>query len=332
LTDTWRIPAVIWRALEQLGLPAARLTSEAGLPEAATDHAVEFSTAEIFRFWTAVERCGADPLLGFKMLRAASKVGSDSTFLAATRARTFGDALASYIASRRLHSPVEIRVTRLGNVTRYERHIPRAQTPEPPIAVDFTLGTLLSLGRVGVGLPLCPRYVELNRSDPGLPFVSEFYGCPIRFGASRNAIAFDAVVLGRRCLSHDPEVAEALQAVIAGSIGRRHAASDIGLRAREILGQAPSIDKPGIDAVARELGLSPRSFQRRLQERGLTYRGLVEEARLQPSLALLEQGQLSIVSIAHQLGYLDATSFSRAFRSWAGMAPREWRRCARQSQ
>lgn len=326
MTDTWRIPPVIWRALDQLGVPSRALSQEAGFSEnVATDPAAEFTTAQIFGFWKAAERRSGDPLLGFRMLKAAAAVGSDSTFLAATRARTFGAALESYIASRRLHSPVIIEKRQFGPVVRFERRIPRAVEPEPSIAVDFTLGTLLSLGRVGLGSPVTPRYVELARTDPALAFHGEFYGCTIRYGSSRNAIAFDEADLDRSHLSHDPEVAQALQAAIVSLIEKRGTVADVGLQAKEVLLKYQRADRVNLEAVARELGLSARSFQRKLKERGVTFRAIVEDVRLQPSLALLEQSRLTIGSIAHRLGYGDAATFSRAFKAWSGMSPREWR-------
>jgi AraC-like DNA-binding protein len=43
---------------------------------------------------------------------------------------------------------------------------------------------------------------------------------------------------------------------------------------------------------------------------------------------LLRASTLPVNSIAWSLGYADASAFSRAFRRWSGMTPREWREVA----
>jgi len=47
--------------------------------------------------------------------------------------------------------------------------------------------------------------------------------------------------------------------------------------------------------------------------------------------ALLRGGYAKILDIALDLGYSDHAHFTRAFHRWAGTAPREFRRLARQS-
>ena len=82
---------------------------------------------------------------------------------------------------------------------------------------------------------------------------------------------------------------------------------------------------PNIDAVARMLRLSTRTFQRLLHEQGLRYTELVDRCRCRAACEALTHTQTSVHAIATTLGYRDASSFSRAFRRWTGMAPRAYR-------
>ncbi|MBL9056932.1 MAG: helix-turn-helix transcriptional regulator, partial [Rhodobacteraceae bacterium] len=76
---------------------------------------------------------------------------------------------------------------------------------------------------------------------------------------------------------------------------------------------------------ARELGLSERTLQRRITEQGASYRGLLDEARQELGRHLLADGQNGIDEIAFLLGFQDTSSFYRAFRSWEGVTPSQWR-------
>ena len=82
---------------------------------------------------------------------------------------------------------------------------------------------------------------------------------------------------------------------------------------------------PSIEAVARLLCFSPRTFQRLLNEAGVSYSDLLDRCRCKAACQALEHTQQSIKDIAAALGYSDPTHFTRAFRRWAGVAPRAYR-------
>lgn len=83
---------------------------------------------------------------------------------------------------------------------------------------------------------------------------------------------------------------------------------------------------PTIVTVAEALGMSTRSLQRRLSEAGETHSSLLEDVRRRLALTRVEQAGYPITAIAHELGYSDSAHFTRAFRRWFGLSPRELRR------
>ena len=86
-----------------------------------------------------------------------------------------------------------------------------------------------------------------------------------------------------------------------------------------------SFGHPKIEEVADVTGLGVRSLQRRLQEHGLTYKLIVDQASFQKAQEYLRDPDLPLVEIAQQLGYFDQANFNRAFRRWAGVTPSEYR-------
>lgn len=83
---------------------------------------------------------------------------------------------------------------------------------------------------------------------------------------------------------------------------------------------------PSLETLAAQLNLSPRSFRRRLQSQGTSYRQLLEEARRRDAIHLLGQPDLEIQKIAGLLGYTDPANFTRAFRQWTGQSPSQYRK------
>lgn len=82
---------------------------------------------------------------------------------------------------------------------------------------------------------------------------------------------------------------------------------------------------PGIDDIAGHLNMSTRTVIRHLKHHNLSYRQLLENKRKDVSRQLLARPSLSITDIAYRLGYQEAANFTRAFKTWFGESPREWR-------
>jgi len=77
--------------------------------------------------------------------------------------------------------------------------------------------------------------------------------------------------------------------------------------------------------LAEMTGLSARTLQRLLAEKGTSYRELMDAARFEKARQLLHQNALSATEIAHLSGYTDPTNFARAFRRISGRSPSEYR-------
>lgn len=83
---------------------------------------------------------------------------------------------------------------------------------------------------------------------------------------------------------------------------------------------------PTLKNIASRLNTSPRTLQRRLKERGLTFTGLVDDARCYLAEYFLSRSNLHITDIGLLLGFSDNASLTRSFRKWHGVSPREFRR------
>ena len=80
-----------------------------------------------------------------------------------------------------------------------------------------------------------------------------------------------------------------------------------------------------IETIAESLAMSRRSLQRAIANRGLTYSQLLSESRLRRAVQWLDHTNKPIIEIAQDLGYTDASNFSRAFRRRTGLSPSDFR-------
>ncbi len=83
---------------------------------------------------------------------------------------------------------------------------------------------------------------------------------------------------------------------------------------------------PGLETLAEELHVTPRTLIRRLKQQDTSYRALLEAEQLDCADALLKQAALSVADVADKLGYSDPANFGRAFRNLTGVSPAAWRR------
>jgi AraC-like DNA-binding protein len=64
-----------------------------------------------------------------------------------------------------------------------------------------------------------------------------------------------------------------------------------------------------------------RTLFRRLRGAGTGIRELTNEVRFEIARQLLRNTRISLVQVAADLGYSEASAFTRAFRRWSGQTP-----------
>lgn len=78
--------------------------------------------------------------------------------------------------------------------------------------------------------------------------------------------------------------------------------------------------------LAEHCHTSPRTLLRRFQNAvGLSPIQYSQQLRVERAKALLESTKLSLEDITEQCGYADVSSFSKVFKQWARVTPREYR-------
>ncbi|MBI0424982.1 AraC family transcriptional regulator ligand-binding domain-containing protein [Acinetobacter sp. ACIN00229] len=81
-----------------------------------------------------------------------------------------------------------------------------------------------------------------------------------------------------------------------------------------------------IENVAKRMGYSPRMFQYQLKQKGLNFKQSLNQVRKEMAVKYLSDLNLSILEISYLLSYQEQTSFIRAFKSWMGLSPLQYRR------
>jgi AraC-like DNA-binding protein/CheY-like chemotaxis protein len=91
-----------------------------------------------------------------------------------------------------------------------------------------------------------------------------------------------------------------------------------------------SSSSTGVAHLARTCGMSRFTFSRTFRENfGISYRDFMMRKRLEKACKMLEQPDSTVTSVAHAVGFEDASYFARVFRRHIRKSPREYARTAR---
>lgn len=80
-----------------------------------------------------------------------------------------------------------------------------------------------------------------------------------------------------------------------------------------------------LNDIANQLFISPQTIQRRLSALGTSFNTIKENWRREHAIKLLQNSQMPIETISERLGFSEARSFTRAFKTWTGLSPRKYR-------
>ena len=173
-------------------------------------------------------------------------------------------------------------------------------------------------------LPSSVKFV--HRRKGGAPALEKFLGCDVTFGAATDEVAFPGTVKQMPVVSADPYLNKLLIRYCEEARSHREAGR-LTFRVAVENAIAPLLPHGRARAgeIARQLGMSLRTLERRLGSEGLTFTGILSELRVDLARRYLLEEDLAISKIAWLLGYQDVTAFTHAFKRSTGKSPREAR-------
>jgi AraC-like DNA-binding protein len=193
--------------------------------------------------------------------------------------------------------------------------------------IEFWVTSLVRICRQLTSRHLLPSCVRLvHRRNGGATQLEKFLGCDVEFGADTDEVAFPETVKQLPVVCADPYLNKLLIKYCDEARSHREAAR-LTCRVAVENAIAPLLPhgKAGVGEIARQLGMSPRTLERRLRSEGLTFGGVLSELRCDLAKRYLREDDMPISKIAWLLGYQESGGFTHAFKRWTGKTPREAR-------
>jgi len=194
-------------------------------------------------------------------------------------------------------------------------------------AVEFATSLLLSLYRTSTGRHIKPIEIRFShRRKDGAEELKRILDCPVRFSCGQFQQILDRSDLAIPIPSSDQKLLALLKKHAETLLSQRGTnRPDLLQRLERRITELLPTGRARTKVLAGELGMSERTFHRRLEMAGVTFADLVERLRQELAMRYVEDRSVRLRDVAYLLGYANQSSFSTAFRRWTGRAPREAR-------
>ena len=192
---------------------------------------------------------------------------------------------------------------------------------------EATLASAVAISREVAPGPFAPRAVYIKHAPPRtLDHHEAYFGCPVQFGAKLDALLLDPDLLARPNKLGDEGITQFLLSHLDREL--QGIAPDDGLEAqtKDAIARALSVGPPKMADIAGSLGMSARSFHRRLADHGLSFQTLAATTRRELAEGLLQDEAHSLAEIAFLTGFSEQSAFTRAFKRWVGQTPATYRK------
>jgi AraC-like DNA-binding protein len=326
MSKHFRVPGSLAARLQVSGIRVSALLQSVGLPAGLLDQPrVLVTTEELFALWRGIGQASANPAVGLELGTETKPEHFDPIALAALSTASFGEAMHQMARYKQLSCPEEIVHWTDETEWRIQFRWLLADGVEPTVLTDACFAWVLCIARHGTGTRISPLRLELARQPAHARILERHFGCPVVFGAARNAIIFRASDAALPFVTRNAELFDMLAPQFDEELKCHKVEETFSERVRVTVQRKLAGRRPRIHDIARELHLSSRTLQRRLQDAGYSFQQVLEDVRHQLARHFLNNSHLELNETAYLLGYEDSNSFVRAFRTWEGIAPAHWR-------
>ena len=191
---------------------------------------------------------------------------------------------------------------------------------------EATVASATSLIRQTSSPRFRPREVFLRHREPESTSVHErYFGCPVYFSSDMDGLSISNEALGRPNHLADDGVHRFLVSHLEERLESVATETTVEALVQREVSQSLSEGVPQKSSIARRLGMSERTLHRRLAERGLSFRSVVETTRARLAESLLRESKYSVAEVAFLTGFSEQSAFHRAFKRWSGQTPTSFR-------
>lgn len=185
----------------------------------------------------------------------------------------------------------------------------------------------IAAGPRRVGVPEWVREVRYTHAAPS--YREEYgrvFGAPVHFSSDRNAMRLEERIVEHRIGKLPRYVFGVLTEHADVLLKHLQTIATARSRVETLLMPVLHTGDVSMDSIADQLGVSRQTLYRNLKSEDVTFEQVLDELRHKLALEYLRGRKASVTDTAYLVGFSDPAAFSRAFKRWTGMSPRDARK------
>lgn len=189
---------------------------------------------------------------------------------------------------------------------------------------ELVVGVLYRMLAQFLGATWKPRNVCFMHGAPSSTATSlRVFGMVPLFNQEFDGIMCRAADLEAPLPSYEPAMARQLRQYLDGLLAQSNTTMPDKVR-QLVVALLPS-GACSIERVAQDMGVDPRTIQRRLLRHGQSYMDIVNQVRSELAMRYVENRERSLTEIAALMGFSSLSAFSRWFTTQFGCSVSKWR-------
>jgi AraC-like DNA-binding protein len=223
-----------------------------------------------------------------------------------------------------------IKMTEQCNDLLFEMHIdtyPDSKRPVlEPCLIETFLATIVTFSRELVGASMSPQAVRLTASKPAFnhDYLSAFFNCDVEYNCEVDSLTFSREAADTKLMVGNAIITQIHEKVLDELLNRIDK-GDLIYSVKTIIYEKLPMGAPSQSDIAKQLGMSLRNLQRKLADKGTTYKDLLDTTRKKLALDYIRQQHISFSETGYLVGFASVSNFNRAFKRWTNKTPTEYR-------
>lgn len=250
------------------------------------------------------------------------------TFL--TTSMTLREAVPVFVWVRELINPMlQVHLEEEGTCARLVLNfagLDPASTPRPWFS-ETMFAAILKFGRLLKKDGSWVRQLSFRHPPPVYAEIYEpFFQVKVKFDEPRYAVEFERSLLDLPLDGGFPALHEQARQRVEQRLKSLPRRGGVVAAIERAFERNTRLLTQGVERMATELKLQPRTLQRRLRQEGESYAELCARVRYRLAQKQLRDPAQAIEEISERLGFSDRRSFTRAFTRWSGVSPSVFRK------
>lgn len=199
-------------------------------------------------------------------------------------------------------------------------------------SVDNCLASWVTFARYLTNSENNPVQILLSRSEPSLSECTQYqnmFNCSVLFNQSCDAIIFDRELLSLPLNKGNKQILSALEEHANEIMAKLSPEQSIVNQTQDLIRENLSQNSLNQHDIAKQLGLSAKTLQRKLKAEHASFKALVTEIRLVQAKAYLTDITLTANQISTIIGFAEPRSFYRWFQKETSLTPGQYRKLAK---